>query len=132
MVGYMTECITKQLFFSFIRKQKLTVNFEGGEITSDSGLLLVRQADNALGLTSGMAACIEERRDSRYIDHDLEALLRQRAYQVVAGYEDCNDGEVVRRDPALKAACGRMLSENDLGSQPTLSRLENSITRPDP
>lgn len=127
----MTECITKQLNFSFVKKRQLTVNFEGGEITSDSGLLLVRQADNALGLTSGMAACIEERRDSRYIDHDLETLLRQRAYQVVAGYEDCNDADVVRRDPALKAACGRMLSDNDLGSQPTLSRLENSITRQD-
>ena len=127
----MTECITKQLNFSFIRKRQLTVNFEGGEITSDSGLLLVRQADNVLGLTSGMTACIVERRDSRYIDHTLETLLRQRTYQVVAGYEDCNDADVVRRDPALKAACGRMLSDNDLSSQPTLSRLENSITRKD-
>jgi hypothetical protein len=127
----MTECITKQLNFSFIRKRQLTVNFEGGEITSDSGLLLVRQADNSLRLTSGMSACIEERRDSRYIDHTLETLLRQRAYQVVAGYEDCNDADVMRRDPALKAACGRMLSDNDLSSQPTLSRLENSITRHD-
>jgi hypothetical protein len=124
----MTECITKQLNFSFLRKRHLTVNFEGGEITSDSGLLLVRQADNALGLTSGMAECIVERRDSRYIDHNIETLLRQRTYQVVAGYEDCNDADVVRRDPALKAACGRLLSDNDLGSQPTLSRLENSIT----
>jgi Transposase DDE domain group 1 len=127
----MTECITKQLNFSFLKKRHLTVNFEGGEITSDSGLLLVRQADNALGLTSGFAGCIEERRDSRYIDHTLETLLRQRAYQVVAGYEDCNDADVVRRDPALKAACGRMLSDNDLSSQPTLSRLENSITSQD-
>ena len=76
----MTECITKQLNFSFIRKRQLTVNFEGGEITSDSGLLLVRQADNVLGLTSGMTACIVERRDSRYIDHTLETLLRQRTY----------------------------------------------------
>ncbi len=127
----MTECITKQLNFSFVRKRQVTVNFEGGEITSDSGLLLVRQADNALGLTSGMAACIVERRDSRYIDHNLKTLLRQRTYQVVAGYEDCNDAAVLRRDPALKAACGRMLSDNDLGSQPTLSRLENSITNRD-
>lgn len=127
----MTKCITKQLNFSFIRKRKLTVNFEGGEITSDSGLLLVRQADNALRLTSGMAACIAERRDSRYIEHDLETLLKQRAYQIVAGYEDCNDADVVRKDPALKAACGRMLDDNDLGSQPTLSRMENSITSKD-
>jgi hypothetical protein len=130
-VGYMTECITKQLDFSFLRKRQVTVNFAGGEITSDSGLLLVRQADNALGLMAGIAERIADRRDSRYTDHNLETLLRQRTYQIVAGYEDCNDADVVRGDPALKAACGRMLSDNDLGSQPTLSRLENSITRRD-
>lgn len=127
----MTECITKQLFFSFIRKQKVTVDFEGGEITSDAGLLLVRQADNALGLISGLGRCIADHRDNRYTDHDLETLLRQRTYQIVAGYEDCNDANVVRRDPALKTACGRKLSDEDLGSQPTLSRLENSVNNHD-
>ena len=127
----MTEFITKQLTFSFIRKQKVTVDFEGGEITSDSGLLLVRQADNALQLITGMAGCITDRRDNRYTDHDLETLLRQRTYQIVAGYEDCNDANIVRKDPALKTACGRKLSDEDLGSQPTLSRLENAITRND-
>ena len=131
MVGYMTECITKQLTFSFIRKQKVTVDFKGGEITSDAGLLLVRQADNALQLMTGIAGCITDRRDSRYTDHNLETLLRQRTYQIVAGYEDCNDANVVRKDPALKTACGRKLSDEDLGSQPTLSRLENAITRND-
>jgi hypothetical protein len=127
----MAECITNQLTFSFIRKRAIAVDFEGGEITSDAGLLLVRQADNTLGLTSGMAASIMDHRDSRYTEHTLETLLRQRAYQIVAGYEDCNDADVVRRDPALKAACGRILSDKDLGSQPTLSRLENSITSKD-
>jgi len=131
MIGYMTECITKQLTFSFIKKKKVTVDFGGGEITSDAGLLLVRQADNALQLMAGIAGCITDRRDNRYTDHDLETLLRQRTYQVVAGYEDCNDANVVRKDPALKAACGRKLSDEDLGSQPTLSRLENAIARND-
>jgi len=131
MVGYMTECITKQLTFSFLKKQKVTLDFEGGEITSDSGLLLVRQADNTLQLIRGMAGCITDRRDNRYTDHNLETLLRQRTYQIVAGYEDCNDANIVRRDPALKTACGRQLSDEDLGSQPTLSRLENAITRND-
>jgi hypothetical protein len=131
MVGYMTKCITKQLTFSFIKKQKVTVDFEGGEITSDAGLLLVRQADNALQLMTGIAGCITDRRDNRYTDHDLKTLLRQRTYQIVAGYEDCNDANVIRRDPALKTACGRKLSDEDLGSQPTLSRLENAITRND-
>jgi len=127
----MTQCITKQLTFSFLKRRNLTVDFGGGEITSDAGLLLIRQADNSLELISGLAECIRDVRDARYVDHALVTLLRQRIYQVVAGYEDCNDANVVRRDPALKAACGRKLSDEDLGSQPTLSRLENAITRND-
>ncbi len=127
----MTKCNTEQLGFSFLRKRKLTVDFGGGEITSDSGLLLVRQADQALGLLKGLASCITDRRDCRYTDHDLLTLLRQRIYQIVAGYEDCNDANFLRKDPALKAACGRMPSDKELGSQPTLSRLENTVTQED-
>ena len=97
----MTECNTGQLGFSFLRKRKLTVDFGGGEITSDSGLLLVRQADQSLGLLEGLSKCMVERRDTRYTDHDLLTLLRQRIYQIVAGYEDCNDSNFLRKDPAL-------------------------------
>jgi hypothetical protein len=127
----MTECITEQLIFSFFRKRQLTVDFEGGEITSDAGLLLIRQADNSLHLTKRISECITDRRDSRYADHSMVELLRQRIYQVVAGYEDCNDADLLRKDPALKAACDRLLSDDHLASQPTLSRLENSITTKD-
>ena len=127
----MTECNTGQLGFSFLRKRKLTVDFGGGEITSDCGLLLVRQADQSLGLLEGLASCITDRRDARYTDHDLLTLLRQRIYQIVAGYEDCNDANFLRKDPALKAACGRTPSDKELGSQPTLSRLENTATQED-
>jgi len=87
----MTKCTTGQLSFSFLRKRKLTVDFGGGEITSDAGLLLVRQSDQSIGLLEGMANCIVDRRDVRYTDHDLLTLLRQRVYQIVSGYEDCND-----------------------------------------
>ncbi len=124
----MTECSIGQLTFSYLKRRKLTVDFSGGEITSDAGLLLIRQADDALGLTKGLAGCIVDSRDARYTDHDLMTLLRQRLYQIVAGYEDCNDADVLRRDPALKAACERLLSDGDLASQPTLSRLENTVT----
>lgn len=127
----MTKCITGQLTFSFFRTRRLTVDFDGGEITSDAGLLLIRQADNSLQLTAALAGCIEDRRDVRYADHDLRTLLRQRLYQIVAGYEDCNDANLLRRDPALKAACDRLLSDKDLASQPTLSRLENAVTTKD-
>jgi hypothetical protein len=127
----MTECTTEQLTFSFFQKRKLTVDFKGGEITSDAGLLLIRQADNSLQLTRGFAGSIEDRRDIRYADHDMQTLLRQRIYQIVAGYEDCNDADLLRRDPALKAACDRLLSDKELASQPTLSRLENAVTTKD-
>jgi Transposase DDE domain group 1 len=126
----MTQCTT-QLTFPWSKKQRLTVDFEGGEITSDAGLLLISQADKSLRLIERLAGCIKDRRDARYAEHDMETLLRQRVYQIVAGYEDCNDGNLLRKDPALKAACERLLSERDLASQPTLSRLENSITRED-
>ena len=82
----MTKCNTEQLGFSFLRKRKLTVDFGGGDITSDSGLLLVRQADQSLGLLEGLADCITDRRDSRYTNHDLLTLHRQRIREV-AGYE---------------------------------------------
>jgi hypothetical protein len=127
----MTECNIGQLNFSFFKKRQLTVDFQGGEITSDSGLLLIRQADNALGLISGLSRCIDDRRDIRYTEHDLQTLLRQRVYQIASGYEDCNDANLLRRDPAFKAACDRLMSDADLASQPTLSRIENSTTKKD-
>ena len=113
----MTECST-QLTFGFKSKKKLTVDFQGGEITSDSGLLLVRQADERLSLSTGLSESICDRRDSRYTDHDLRTLLQQRIYQIVAGYEDCNNADVLRRDPSLKAACDRNLRDADLPHSP--------------
>jgi hypothetical protein len=127
----MTQCTTKQLTFPYYKRRQLTVDFEGGEITSDAGLLLIRQADDRLGLVKGLAGCICDSRDSRYIDHNMETMMRQRIYQVVAGYEDCNDADYLRSDPVFKAACDRLLSDDALASQPTLSRLENSVTRKD-
>lgn len=127
----MTQCTTKQLTFPYYKRRQLTVDFEGGEITSDAGLLLIRQADDRIGLVRGLAGCIGDSRDSRYIDHEMETLLRQRIYQVVAGYEDCNDADYLRHDPVFKATCDRLLSDDALASQPTLSRLENSVTRRD-
>lgn len=64
----------------------------------------------------------------RYMEHDLLTLLRQSVYQIVDGYEDCIDSDVLKRDPAFKAACDRLLSESHLTSQPTLSGLENTVT----
>jgi hypothetical protein len=118
-----TECYT-QLGFGF--QPKLVVDFAGGELTTDAGLVLLRDFDEILGLTADVAACVDDRRDGRYITHETTTLLRQRLYQLAAGYEDANDATWLRRDPAfqLVAAAGEA---RDLGSQPTLSRLENDV-----
>lgn len=119
----MAKQIVKQLAFGFQRK--LRIDFEGGTITSDAGLTLIREMDHRLGLTADAASRVTDDRDQRYIDHDLTTLMRQRLYQIVAGYEDANDADRLRDDPTFKAVASE--SSSTLGSQPTLSRLENDI-----
>ncbi|HUL73041.1 MAG TPA: IS1380 family transposase [Vicinamibacterales bacterium] len=120
-----TECYS-QLGFGF--QPKLVVDFAGGTLTTDAGLLLVREFDEQLGLSADVVGRITDTRDARYVTHDLDALVRQRLYQIAAGYEDVNDADRLRHDPTFQivAADGR----TTLGSQPTLSRLENAIEWP--
>jgi hypothetical protein len=122
----LTEC--NQASFSFFVKRNLSVDFKGGELSSDSGLLLLRQLDEKLGLTEGLAGCLEDRRHPSYTRQSLLDLIRQRVYQIMAGYEDGNDADDLRHDPVLKSIAGRLLSDEPLASQPTISRFENSVT----
>jgi hypothetical protein len=117
-----TECHTQ---FGFTFQRKLTVAFDGGEITSDAGLLLVRDFDERLGLTAALRAAVADGRDRRYVTHDVLTLLRQRVYQIAAGYEDANDATYLRHDPTLQTVAQRL--GTPLASQPTLSRLENAV-----
>jgi len=103
------------------------VRNDGGALTSDAGVLLLRQLDERLGLTERLAACLPDGRDPSRVQHAVLPLLRQRIYQIACGYEDCNDADSLRSDPALKLAVGRAPQERDLASQPTLSRLENAV-----
>lgn len=123
----MTHC--NQISFSFQAKESIVARFDGGSITSDAGLLWLRAVDDRLKLTARMAGCFEDGRDPRYTRHEILDLLRQRVYGIGLGYEDCNDHDTLRSDPAFKVGCGRdpRLSEEDLASQPTLSRFENSV-----
>lgn len=113
-----TDCYT-QLGFGF--QPKLCVDFAGGDITSDAGLLLLREFDDARGLTDAVIARVAEERDARYITHAVRTLLRQRLYQIVAGYEDVNDATALRTDATFQIIAGRG-DATALGSQPTLSR----------
>jgi hypothetical protein len=119
----MAKEIVRQLGFGF--QPKLRIDFEGGTITSDAGLTLIREFDHGLGLTADVASRITDDRDQRYVTHDMVTLVRQRAYQIVAGYEDANDADRLKNDPTLQAVASESLSP--LGSQPTLSRLENDV-----
>jgi len=120
-----TECYS-QLGFGF--QPKLVVDFAGGTLTTDAGLLLVREFDEQLGLTRDVVGRLTDTRDVRYVTHEIDALVRQRLYQIAAGYEDVNYADRLRDDPTFQivAADGR----TTLGSQPTLSRLENAIEWP--
>lgn len=109
--------------FGFRFQRKVTVDFDGGEITSDAGLLLLREFDARLGLTAGLQKLVVEQRDERYVRHAALELLRQRIYQIAAGYEDANDAGFLRHDATMRAVVGK--TDQTLASQPTFSRLEN-------
>ncbi len=107
----------------------LGVHFDGGQISSDGGLPWVVQAEETLGVCAALAACVPEWRRGG-VRHSLVRLVRQRVFQIACGYEDQNDADRLRSDPLFKLACGRLpVSEPDLASQPTLSRLENVVDR---
>ncbi len=122
----MTDCSTDLTLFPLSTKP-VVIRADGGALTSDAGVLLLRQLDERLGLTRRLAGCLVDRREQGKVRHDVLALLRQRIYQIALGYEDCNDADHLRADPALKLAVGRAPTEDDLASQPTLSRLENQV-----
>jgi len=117
----------KQLRFGF--QPKLQADFEGGTITSDGGLALIREFDAQKALTGDVIGCMRDARDSRYTRHDIGTLVRQRLYQIVAGYEDANDADRLRGDPTFQLVAGDG-SDCSLGSQPTICRLENSVEWP--
>jgi hypothetical protein len=101
------------------------VDFSGGQITSDAGLLPLRAFDQRHHLTRDLAAQLNDPRQDDRVLHDSLTLLRQRIYQIVAGYEDANDADRLRHDPLLQIVADQRLGEA-LGSQPTLSRWENA------
>ena len=122
----MTDCSTDLTLFP-LQRLPVVVRDDGGEITSDAGVLLIRELDERLGLTKRLVRCIPDTRDQTKVHHSMLGLVRQRVYQIACGYEDCNDADSMRTDAALKLAVGKAPHEEGLASQPTLSRLENAV-----
>ena len=118
------------LNFASVEGRKVEARFDGGTVTSDAGALILRAVDRLTGIVDRLVETVHEWRDPRYVVHGLGDLVRQRVYQIALGYEDADDADTLRTDPGLKTACDRLpQSGPDLASQPTLSRLENRVSR---
>jgi hypothetical protein len=111
-------------------RKKVTVAFDGGLLSSDGGVLLLRDVERRLGLGERLAECLTDRRDPARIDHALVEMLRLRMFLIAAGYEDADDCDALRADPMFKLALGRLPESGAaLCSQPTMSRLENAPSK---
>jgi len=122
----MTNCTADQLSFPSFDRRKIEASFDGGDVSSDGGLPLLRQADRLLGLTRAMDAALNDSRDPQRVKHRQIDMLRQRVYGIALGYEDLNDHDTLRRDPLWQTAVER---SDELASSPTLCRLEARADR---
>ena len=103
-----TDWAGQPLLFQDLGARKVVADFSGGDLSSDGGVLLLRQVDHGLGLSRALAACFHDARDARFVDHSLPQLLAQRLYGLALGYEDLNDHAFLRRDPLLATACDKL------------------------
>src|SRR6201987_496847 len=124
-IHHLIQSVLSQLNFSFYRHQPILADFSGGQITSDAGLLPLRAFDQRHRLTQELAQHLRDPRQSGRVRHCSLSLLRQRLYQIVAGYEDANDADRLRHDPVFQLLADQPLGQ-PLSSQPTLSRWENT------
>ena len=110
-----------------VQRKKITAAFDGGRLSSNGGVMLLALAERRIGIADRLAAEITDRRDPARIVHALSDILRARILAIACGYEDADDLDHLRSDPALKLACGHLPdSGRDLCSQPTMSRWENA------
>ena len=109
-----------------LKSKKVLGNFQGGHISSDGGVLLLRQIDHNLKLTQNLSSAFSDSRQQGKVKHSIEEMLRQRIFALALGYEDLNDHDHLNKDIALQTAVGK---ESSLASSPTLCRFENSFSR---
>jgi hypothetical protein len=132
----------QSLLFDDLGSRRVQADFSGGTLSSDGGVLLLRQVDIHLGLTQSLAQCFEDQRQQVFVDHSVRQLLTQRIFGLALGYEDLNDHEQLRRDPLLATACEKTdplgqdrLNPNHRGwalaGSSTLNRMELSNNRSD-
>lgn len=128
----MPNCTEERDLFGAVGRRRIEVGFDGGEVTSDTGLLLLRQVERRLGLLKAAARVLPDPRNPFFVVHTTEQLLRQRVFGLCQGYEDLNDHDRLRCDPALQTALDKRSTKPELqqgASSPTLCRFEARADR---
>lgn len=136
-----TQCTPTQLEFHSLGRRKVVGKFDGGNITSDAGGLLLRETEKRTGILLGFARCFEDLRDPELIEHTVAELVAQRVYGLALGYEDLNDHDDLRRDPLFAVLVGKEDPEGEkrvrlrdrrkaAAGKSTLNRLELTPAEP--
>jgi hypothetical protein len=108
-----------------VQGKAIVARFDGGRLSSEGGLLALREIEHRLGVADRLAACLTDPRAPERVEHRLAEIIRFRMLMIAAGYADGNDADTLRRDPMFKLALERLPSDDELCSQSTISRLEN-------
>src|SRR5215217_9002588 len=125
-----TQLQSAPLHLAPVGTKSVELDFDGGRLSSDAGVVLLKDIDDQLGLTRALAAVLSDPRDVRRIHFTPADLLKQRIFQIAAGYEDANDANTLRHDPIFKLLLDRLPETGaPLASQPTISRFENRVSR---
>ena len=129
-VALAAPCDPTPLLLAPIGGKTVELDCDGGRLSSDAGLILLKDINEQLGLTRALATALSDARDARRIRFTPDDLLKQRIFQIAAGYEDANDSNTLRHDPIFKLLLDRLPETGaPLASQPTISRFENSVSR---
>ena len=104
----MTDDTIPLFSFPALQGKKVTAAFDGGRMSSDGGVMLLSLAERRLGVAERLARCIPDRRDRSRIAHTIADMIRARVFAICCGYEDADDLDDLRSDPAFKLACGRL------------------------
>jgi hypothetical protein len=129
-----TECTPTLFEFEAVERRAVVAGFDGGDITSNAGALLLGQVDRGLGLMRRFAACFTDRRNPCFVEHQVETLVGQRIFGLALGYEDLNDHDELRKDPTFAVLAGKLapVLRTDceaLAGKSTLNRLEHTPRR---
>jgi len=124
----MNEQKHKQIEFAPLKSKKITEVFDEPDVSSDGGLMILREAMKRNDIVDRIAGSVSDTRHSSYVRHRMRELIAQRAGQISCGYEDANDCDSMCNDPLLKMLAEREPDADPLASQPTMSRLENEVT----